>query len=231
MLDAYFKRSLSLTRLRSGPLGTFLDEFARASHDSGYADSTVRGHLRAAAHLGTWAPAQGLEVEQLDDRWLEKFSEHLPTCAGSWHIHGLQHYALWGARRFLQHLRQRNVVLTPITPSVNPAPSEVNDFEHWMVHHRGVTASTLSAYRWIVLQLVEALGTPDRFTAASIRGFVSDRAARHGDGKLVPPPEHLSPPDSSPLRPINEGCDTTPTKVSSRRDVASRYHACPGSVR
>jgi len=54
MLENYFKTAHSLARLRSCPTGPFLDGFANALCKSGYAHSTIRGHVRTTAHLGAW---------------------------------------------------------------------------------------------------------------------------------------------------------------------------------
>ncbi len=180
MLETYFGTAPTLARLRSGPAGPFLDEFVDALRESGHARSTVRQHLAAAAHLGAWASGRGVAIELLDGRLVEAFSEHLATCACSRRTRGNRLYELWGARSFLKYLRECGVVSAPTTSLGRPAPSVVGKFERWMLNHRGVTASTLCSYRLILVELVEALGAPERFTASTIRGFVSDRAALHG---------------------------------------------------
>lgn len=183
MLETYFEAAHTLTRLRSGPTGPFVDGFADSLSKSGYARATAREYLRAAVHLGAWMGDHDLRLDALGEQALVAFAAHLGTCACLKCGGGIYDNAVVGARHFLSHLRDRGV-LPPVPVQVgSEVPRLVKQFEQWMLCHRGVTASTLGAYRLILVELVRNVGEPAGFTAASLRKFVSDRAALHGQSR------------------------------------------------
>lgn len=180
MLDKYFEDASTLARLRSGPTGPFVDGFAGALQASGYARWTARGYLRAATHLGTWMQAAGLDIGDLGDIALSDFAAHLPTCKCLRRNKGIYSDAVAGARLFIDHLADRAGLPRVQPPATKTIPEPVERFEHWMLNHRGVTASTLTTYRPVLIELQDRVGNAAGFTARSLRQFVSARAARHG---------------------------------------------------
>jgi hypothetical protein len=77
MLETYFSASKMLGRLRSGPSGPYLDDFAAALERQGYSPATAVRYLRAAAHLGHVMAERDAESDDID---LAAFGEHLRTC-------------------------------------------------------------------------------------------------------------------------------------------------------
>src|SRR3989442_13918523 len=90
-----------------------------------------------------------------------------------------------GAHHFLTFLRAQGVTAAPAAAARSAAfPTLLNEFQHWMTVHRGVTEQTLRNYRPIILDLLTTLGDcPAQFEAKSLRAFILDRAHRHGKGK------------------------------------------------
>lgn len=183
MMETYFEAAHTLTRLRSGPTGPFVDGFADSLSESGYARATAREYLRAAAHLGAWMGDQDLHLDALGEDDLLAFGAHLGSCVCSKRNGGIYDNAVAGARHFLSYLRGRGVLPPSPAPAGSEVPRLVAQFEGWMRRHRGVTTSTLGTYRLILVELARKVGEPDRFTAASLRKFVSDRAALHGQSR------------------------------------------------
>lgn len=179
MVEKYFKTAHTIARLRSSPAGPFLDEFGDSLHKSGYANSTIRGHLRTAAHLGAWMGVESISFDALDAQVVRVFGDHFAACRCSWPSQGDPTYAVDGARLFLTHLHDQGVVPVPVVVA-NRLPEVIERFEHWMLRHRGVTPSTLATYRPILVELLQKLDAPNDWTAATLRKFVSNRAARCG---------------------------------------------------
>ena len=70
-----------------------------------------------------------------------------------------------------------------MSPVTAPGSALLNEFEHWMAVHRGVTEQTLRNYRPILLDLLTTLADrPQQLAAKSLRAFILDRANRHGKG-------------------------------------------------
>lgn len=178
MLEAYVEAAHTLASLRSGPTGPFVDDFADSLCGSGYSRSTGREYLRAAAHVGAWMRLGGVSLDALDEEALDAFVEHLSACSCFSRSHGDQIHAVGGARRFLAFLREQAAV--PPRTHAPALPQILELFEDWMHRHRGITESTLSVYRRILVELLDTLGDPALFTAAALRAFVAHRAGRHG---------------------------------------------------
>ena len=182
MVERYFEAPYALARLRPGPTGPFLGGFASRLREAGYARRTARGHLRAAAHLGVWMQAGGVTLAAVNERTVAAFTAHLPACACLRRNRGVYRDARAGARAFLAHLRDQGVVLLP-PPATSGLPEIVEHFQDWMLRHRGVTVSTLRPHRPILVELVQKVGDPARYTAGALRSFVTERASRHGQGR------------------------------------------------
>src|SRR5262249_61874210 len=60
MLDTFFIQNKVQTRMQSGPLGSYLPEFASMLHCQVYAGSTIRLYLRSAEQFGVWLSEQGV---------------------------------------------------------------------------------------------------------------------------------------------------------------------------
>jgi len=158
MLESYFKLKHTLQRLRAEPTGRFMDDFANALHTKGYGIWAAQAYLRAAAHLGAWMNRRGFAVPQLDEDLIAEFARHLPSCHCLGQNRGIYDDAVIGARHFLDHLRGHRVVPACAPPEKQRLPTILDGFERWMRLHRGVTESTLTAYRLILTRLLDAVG-------------------------------------------------------------------------
>lgn len=179
MIAHYFEAAHTLARLRCDPIGPFVDDFAGWLCEAGYARLTVRSHLCAVAHLGMWMRRAGLAIESFGELALEAFAAHGPVCGCLRRDSRVDGPVVAGARLFFKHLRDRGIG-SPAPPRCNGTPDIIERFEQWMCHHRGVAPATLVAYRRVLIELVRKNGTPDGYTASTLREFVSDRAAQHG---------------------------------------------------
>ena len=147
MLESYFKLDHTLRRLRLEPTGRYMDDFATALHTKGYGIWAGQAYLRAAAHLGIWMKQKGFSVTKLDEEVIRKFACHLPSCHCLGKNRGIYDDAVIGAGHFLDHLRDTGVAPACVPLEKPPLPAIIDGFERWMRQHRGVTESTLKAYR------------------------------------------------------------------------------------
>ncbi len=77
MLSEFFVAPERIQAIRSGPAGGLVEGFAQELFQRGYAEISARRHIRAAEHLMHWADRRGLSAQDLDDRVLDRFDEHL----------------------------------------------------------------------------------------------------------------------------------------------------------
>lgn len=170
MLENYFKLDHTLRRLRAEPTGRYMDDFAKDLHTKGYGVWAGQSYLRAGAHLGTWIKRQGFSIPELDEEVIAEFARHLPSCHCLGPNRGIYDDAVIGARHFLDHLRDNGVALACAPAEKPPVPTILDGFERWMRHHRGVTESTLTAYRLILTKLLGAVGeAPGSYNAHGLR--------------------------------------------------------------
>lgn len=177
MLTAYFKHPFTLRKLRSGPAGPYLDDFASHLAEAGYSRDKVRAYLRGTGRLSAWAAQADLAVDHLDSRVLVPFGRYLDSQGRLRCRRGEYSPTFLGARHFVDFLEARGLVATPAA-AIEPAL--VSEFCHWMRSQRGVTETTLNGYRPALRRLLVALGDhPEQYTAKQLRGFVLGRAGAH----------------------------------------------------
>jgi integrase/recombinase XerD len=185
MLIYYYQSENFVEQLHRGPAGPYIDGFADALWEAGYAEITARRHIRAAQHLIHWVESHHVPLSKVDEAQVKRFKCHLPRCRcpsyGSFDRHGL----VRGAHLFLGHLRRINV----ISPSADYAKkSEVSPlldaFCQWMRVNRSIGEACLYNYNLTVRDLIHALGeNPSRFNAQRLRKFVLNRSRCCGRAK------------------------------------------------
>ena len=84
MLDRYFRRRHVVARLRAGPFGQHLEEFATYLHDRGHASITVRLYVWGAEEFVRWIAQVD---ERPDDHYRIRF---LSDPAAQWQSRSLQ---------------------------------------------------------------------------------------------------------------------------------------------
>jgi site-specific recombinase XerD len=158
-----------------------MDYFATALHTKGYGIWAGQAYLRAAAHLGIWMKQKGFSVMKLDEEVIREFACHLPSCHCLGKNRGIYDDAVIGAGHFLDHLRDTGMAPAGVPLEKPPLPAIIDGFERWMRHHRGVTESTLKAYRSILTKLLGTVGEiPGSYNARVLRRGVELQTSRCG---------------------------------------------------
>ena len=188
MIEFYFSRSSTITRLRYGPLGPDLEALATTLHQQRYTWESIRSYLRGCAQFGQWLSQQGYAVADVTPTLVRQYisglhrppSGRLPEGA-----QGLSHLLqLW---RQHDRLRERS----------QPAPCTEADqwllrYEQYLEQVCGVAASTRSHYLRMARRFLTACfptGHVDwpSVHAPQITDFVRQEAAgKHGGGRKLP---------------------------------------------
>ena len=71
-------RPVICDQIRSGPLGRWVDDFVDVLITRGYATSTVRRHVRAAAIFSVWLDQQRVAATDIDETLVTRFVTGLP---------------------------------------------------------------------------------------------------------------------------------------------------------
>jgi site-specific recombinase XerD len=185
MLKTYVTRERTRTTYAAGPAGPYLNDFSHWLEKRGFTTRTIRRCLFGATQFAAWAEAVGIAVHSLDATILDAFRGDLAKHGQLRYASGNPTARCMGAHHFLIFLSAQGIVSASAVavPSAAP-PILLNEFQHWMDVHRGVTEQTLRNYRPIILDLLTALGDRlEQLEAKGLRAFILDRAHRHGKGK------------------------------------------------
>jgi len=175
-----FEAPWRIARLHATNVGPYLDDLSSRLAAEGYAHQTIRGYLRAAEHLATWAARRRIALRSWDDSVLAGFGRHLARCACIKANKGRFDGAVAGARVLLAHLGACGVV-APAPERTRQYAAPVEAFSEWMLRHRGITTGTAGVYRRLLQPFVGALGEdPARYTVSSIRGCVIEHLGNAG---------------------------------------------------
>jgi len=185
MLNAYFKRPLTLERYRASLAGPHLDAFITWLEQRGYPPRRIHRLIHGVHRFAQWAQDDGLSINELDAKTLEVFCHHLQARQGLRYPSGSCRPFFVGARHFITFLETLGVVSpTALVLPPPPEPEILGAFRHWMRTHRGTTEATLNTYRRPIIDLLQTLGEqPERFKAKALRTFVLDRTGRRGIGQ------------------------------------------------
>src|SRR2546429_345736 len=105
MCGEHFDMPVQTGALRDGPGGYLLDEFARQLRKAGYAEITLRKHIRGAEHFALWTDRNRMPLSSWNEQILRRFGFHLSRCRCPAYRYWTKPRALKSARVFLDHLR------------------------------------------------------------------------------------------------------------------------------
>jgi site-specific recombinase XerD len=178
MLTTYFKHPFALQKLRSGPAGFYLDDYASHLTHQGYSWDTARRHLRAVGRFSAWAQTAGLSNQELGTESLEQFKGTLEVKGSLRYRSGVYHNTFAGTKPFVAFLQATGRISVGATAT---PPALLTDFGHWMRNQRGVTVTTRDSYCRVIDDLLQKLGNhPEDYTVHTVRAFTLERAGRHG---------------------------------------------------
>jgi site-specific recombinase XerD len=184
MLDSFFSQKKVRTRMQSSPLGPYLPEIASMLHGQGYADSTIRLHLRSAEQFGVWLLQQGISVTDLSLTTVNQYRQGLgqqfpPSCP-----QGRSPNKVHVLIPLLNFLKQQGIVGSDaeLVPSIG-INRWLEDYDHYLDQVVGYTIKTRANYiRYARRLLTGCFGSeePDWFAFQSewITDFVRRETAK-----------------------------------------------------
>lgn len=184
-LERVFESPCRLRELRSGPLGTRLEDFCDWLADQGFSRNSVRRHVANVGHLNTWLWQEGRQcVNGLSPGDVEGFleayrSQYRNRASMENHLKLVRS----SIRRLLGYLSEKGLFDLPAS---SVPPTLLDRYLTWMREHQHAGESTLKTHRHEVKRFLESLGadaTPEgmsRLTAEGIESFFLDDASERG---------------------------------------------------
>lgn len=185
-LERVFSSPVTLKRLRSAPLGAYLDDFCAWLLSRGFSRQTTRLHLRHASvfneHLGRQRTATGRHLRTTD---VDDFFAAYP----SWCRHrGALKAHLFRVRKSINRLVQflSNMGLFDPLPAPRIYQGILDDYLAWMAGHQLAASGTLqlrAQYLTVFLSWLGANATPQgiaALTAKDVEAFFLAYAQKVG---------------------------------------------------
>ncbi len=193
MLETLSVHPRTCERIRSGPLGRWVDDFVDVLEGREYATSTIRQHVRAAAIFSDWLDQQDVAATDIDETLVGRFVSGLPRRPSSTHPSGRQSRVAGGVRLLAAHLWAREVVARrrPVAARCE-ADQWLERFDDHLVQVHGLAVGTRRIYRrYAAALLAECAGTPTpdwfRLTVPTIAAFVQTQTSRLRPSACRPP--------------------------------------------
>ena len=166
----------------SGPLASYVEGFRRELGGQGYCSSTVARHLQLMGHLSRWLAGQGVDGSALTPVVVDAYFTQRRAAGYASHRTGRALEPLLG------HLRDRNVVPTPVPPRVTGAVEVVlARFVGYLAGERGLAESTIQGHVRQVRPFLEAgdVGGLERLSAGDVTAYVLARCRDNRGGTAV----------------------------------------------
>jgi site-specific recombinase XerD len=188
MIEAYFFRTPTINRLRSGPLGSDLDDLTTALQQQGYAWDSIRHYVRGCDQFARWLCQQGYAISDVNHTLITRYISSLqrpPSGRLPKGAEGLSHLLkLW-----------RQHTLLPETSD----ESSHTEADRWLMRYAqyldqvcGAATSTRRHYLLMARRFLSAcfgMGHLDwpSLQACQISDFIRKEAAnKHGGGRKLP---------------------------------------------
>ena len=184
MLESLSVHPRICERIRSGPLGRWVDDFVDVLAGREYATSTIRRHVRAAAIFSDWLDQQDVAATDIDETLVGRFVSGLSRRPSSTRPSGRESAVAGGVRLLAAHLWAREVAARRRPVAARCETDQwLEHFDDHLVHVHGLVVGTRRMYRrYAAALLAECAGTPtpdwSRLTVPTIAAFVQTRASR-----------------------------------------------------
>ena len=182
MLETLHVRSAICVRLRSGPLGSWIDPFVAALARQGYTAGVQRRHVRAADAFSTWVARHQVTVGAIDAQTVARFASSRRRWPHPSRPRGRQDELVGGVRLFAVFLWKQGVaVRQSCVAPVTAIDQWVDAFTTHLTQVRGASGGTRQIYRRYARALLQTCWPEGRadwsaLTAARISDFVRMRA-------------------------------------------------------
>ena len=142
MLDDFFTRTCVITRLRSGPLGPYLDDFATLLHQQGYQGESIRRYLGGCRQFSQWLTQHGQTMAEVSADTLRQYLHSLRRSPA-----GKLPPTAQGVQHLMNFLQRQGVIPSPMAPlPPTDAAQWLQRYAQYLEHVLGAALSTRQNY-------------------------------------------------------------------------------------
>jgi site-specific recombinase XerD len=169
-----------LTRLRVGPLASYLDAYLKRIEQEGFLSSSVPMQVYAIARFSRWLQTQQFSLPQVDEAAVERFLQRDPNM-----VHGSEAAPL---RRFLAMLREIGVTAPKLPEPRNCRQRFIDEYRRYLLQERGLAEASLLNYVPFAEQLLSSRFRQSdmnlsELTATDVTKFMRDRVHQLSPGR------------------------------------------------
>jgi len=177
-MEQFIKKPHTLLRLRRGPLGPYLDLYAKHLEEQGYAGTAACLLIRVVGGFSRWLKRNEVAVPSITREVILKYLK----CRARSHRPNRSDAA--ALKKMLNILYEQGVIQKPFAVQT-PASQLADSFASYLREERALAASTISRYREVVASFLSDrfLDGPIDMSALSLRDvvdFVMREASRIG---------------------------------------------------
>lgn len=148
-MNKFFKNTRTIERMKEGPLGRHVPQYALMLHADGYARTSGRRMLETVTDFNRWLQKKRIQPGQMISCHVERYLQHIKrTCPRPF----------TGSRvavtRWLALLREQKMIPPPSPPMLVPSELVVSDYDHYLDQQRGLSCHTRTAYRYLVFRFL-----------------------------------------------------------------------------
>ena len=138
MIEHLYSSPGVIRRIRSGPLGAFVDSYAEGLHCQGYTRSTLRWKLRLAGALSRWMHEEKILITGLGEDIIARFLAQVAT------KHCIANGGRFTLKQLLQHLRQLEAIPSPSVQGQSDAVHTIEgEYSRYLAQERGLSPLTI----------------------------------------------------------------------------------------
>jgi site-specific recombinase XerD len=161
-------------RLRDGPVGPFVDEFASLLLSQGYGERYLRHRFVVVAELNRWLVGKKLDLAELDKRRIDQFVRYrsqgkLPDMSRRGEMATL--------KKFIGLIRSRAAVAAEVAveEARDPFGEVLSAYKEYLIQEKGLACETISRYSSLVSTFLSHLfdGRPMSFSELTVEHITS----------------------------------------------------------
>jgi site-specific recombinase XerD len=180
LLETFFKRPCTITRLRQGPLAGHIDLLADRLATHGFSRVHSRIQLRLVGHFNRWLDQKGISTKQLDEALIERY----------WHYFErrkrVRSFDVGALVRMLDLLREQGITPQPpieVVPTLREAQLEM--YRCYLLEERGLAQTSVRNMLPFVDRFLAQKYPRDRINFAALKAdditaFVRKQATELG---------------------------------------------------
>lgn len=146
MIEALRVRPAICRRVRSGPLGTWVDPFIDTLAQRGHARSVQRRHLHAAVVFGDWMVRQRITVAMVDEAVVARFCRGQRRWRSTCRPTGVANDVATGVRALTAYLWEQGAAVRHTPTPATEIEGWVTRFDAHLTRVRGVVPGTRRMY-------------------------------------------------------------------------------------